>query len=104
MSLPPAGEDTLVARSILVGATASARPTGAAPDLGPALDEIVSAAEKLKVSNAPVASAALAVLRASAQLAREAARDPGDLAALWECEEKARRALIRLEKTLDRAG
>jgi hypothetical protein len=44
------------------------------------------------------------VLRASAQLAREAARAPGDLAALWECEEKARRALIRLEKRLDRAG
>jgi hypothetical protein len=48
--------------------------------------------------------AALAVLRASALLAREAARAPGDLAALWECEEKTRRALIRLEKTLDRAG
>jgi hypothetical protein len=89
---------------VRAGTEAPARPTGAAPDLGPALDEIVSAAEKLKVSNAPVASAALAVLRASALLAREAARDPGDLAALWECEEKTRRALIRLEKTLNRAG
>jgi hypothetical protein len=51
-----------------------------------------------------VASAALAVLRASAQLAREAAHAPGDLSTLWECEEKTRRALIRLEKTLNRAG
>jgi len=89
---------------VRAGTAAPARPTGAASDLGPALDEIVSAAEKLKASNAPVASAALAVLRAGALLARDAATDPLDLTALWEHEEKVRRALIRLEKTLNRAG
>jgi hypothetical protein len=83
---------------------APGRGAGAKSDVGPALDEIVAAVEKLKATHSPVSSAALALLRASAHLAREAARDPQDLNALWEHEEKTRRALIRLEKTLNRAG
>jgi hypothetical protein len=66
--------------------------------------EIAARAGKLKAADSPVASAALALLRASAHLAQAALGDPQDLTALWEHEVSTRRALIRLERTLEREG
>jgi hypothetical protein len=88
------------------GAPAAARPETArpAPELVAAVDEIVAAADKLKAANLPIAGAALTLLKASAHLAQATVQDPDDLAALWEQEEKAQRALARLERALDRAG
>ena len=81
------------------------RPSAnAAPDLQSAVDEIAASVQKLKASGRPVSGAALTLLRASALLAQAVIRTPDDLAALWEHAETARRALIRLEKALERAG
>jgi hypothetical protein len=73
-------------------------------DVRSAVDEITATAGKLKAADSPVASAALALLRASAHLTQAAVSNPQDLTALWEHEAKTRRALIRLEKTLEREG
>jgi hypothetical protein len=79
-------------------------PTSTPSDVQSAVDEIASTTEKLKAANSPVSSAALTLLRASAHLAQAAVSNPQDLAALWEHEAKTRRALIRLERTLEREG
>ena len=81
-----------------------AGPTRMSPDVRSAVDEIAATAGKLKAADSPVASAALALLRASAHLAQAALSSPQDLTALWDHEAKTRRALIRLEKTLEREG
>ena len=83
-------------------AEAPRRGTRTSADVRSAVDEIAATAGKLKAADSPVASAALAILRASAHLAQAALSDPQDLTALWEHEAKTRRALIRLEKTLQR--
>jgi hypothetical protein len=85
-------------------AGALAEPTRISPDVQSAVGEIATTAGKLKAADSPVASAALALLRASAHLAQAAVSDPQDLTALWEHEAKTRRALIRLERALERDG
>jgi hypothetical protein len=83
---------------------APGKGAGIPADVRSAVDEITATAEKLRAADSPVASAALALLGASAHLAQSALSDPQDLTALWEDEAKTRRALIRLEKTLEREG
>jgi len=80
------------------------RGTGTPEDVQSAVDEIAVRAGKLKAADSPVASAALALLRASAHLAQAALGDPQDLTALREHEAKTRRALTRLDRTLEREG
>jgi hypothetical protein len=89
------------------GEEPSSAPRGGArtpEDVRSAVDEIAATAGKLKAADSPVASAALALLRASASLAQAALSDPQHLTVLWDHEAKTRRALIRLERTLEREG
>jgi hypothetical protein len=80
------------------------RGTRTPPDVQSAVDEIAATTGKLKVPDSAVSNAALALLRASAHLAQAALSDSRDLTSLWEHEAKTRRALTRLEKTLEREG
>ena len=80
-----------------------ARSTRPAQELGPAVDEIVAAASKLKVSGEPVQSASFAMLKAAALLSQTAVQTPDDLDALWDLEQNVLKALRRFEKVLERA-
>jgi hypothetical protein len=85
-------------------AGAAGKGAGTPAGVRSAVDEIAATAGKLKAADSPVASAALTLLRASAHLAQAALGDPQDLTAIWEHEAKTRRALTRLERTLEREG
>ena len=71
-------------------------------DWGPKVEEIVKASEQMRGGPA-VQSAALGLLRASARLAQSAVGQPEDLEELWHLEQQVRRALSRLQTTLERA-
>jgi hypothetical protein len=66
------------------------------------VDGLVETAEKLQ-GGSVVQSAAFALVRASARLTQAAVHHPDDVAGLWQLERQVRRALTRLQTTLDRA-
>lgn len=68
-------------------------------DWQPVIDGIVNTTRKLKGGPA-LQSTALALLRASAELAQAAVSDPGDLDRLWQLRSQAQRALTKLQKEL----
>ncbi len=69
---------------------------------GPLVDDLVRTTERMKGGPA-IQSSALTLLRASARLAQAAVQHPDDLDALWHLEQQARKALTRVQTTLDRA-
>lgn len=80
----------------------STRKDKSAPGLEPAVVQVVQASEQLKGGSA-VQNAAFGLLRASARLAQAAVQQPDDLQELWRLEQQIRRALTRLQTTLERA-
>jgi len=71
-------------------------------DWQPVLDSLVQTTERMRGGPA-IQSSTLALLRASARLARAAARSPDDLDELWHHEQQVRKALTRLQRILHRA-
>ena len=72
-------------------------------DWRPLVDDLVKATEQMK-GGPVVQSSAFALVRASARLAQAAVHQPDDLDELWRLEQQVRRALSRVQTTLDRAG
>ncbi len=66
------------------------------------LDSLVQTTERLRGGPA-IQTSAFGLLRASARLAQATVRDADDLDELWHQEQQVRRALTRLQRTLDRA-
>lgn len=75
------------------------RPT---KDWGPVVEEVVKTSGRMRGGPA-VQSAAFGLLRASAKAAQSAVLRPDDLEELWRLERQVRRALNRLQTTLERA-
>ena len=73
-----------------------------ARNLGPAVDKVAKAVEQLK-GGPVIQGAAFSLLRATAKLAQSATHRPDDLDELVQRERQVRRALKRLQTTLDRA-
>ena len=69
----------------------------------PILDDLAQTVEGMR-GGPVVQSSAIGLLRASARLAQAAIRDLNDLDGLWLHEQQVRKALTRLQRTLDRAG
>lgn len=72
-------------------------------DWRPMVDDLVKSTERMKGGPA-VQSSVFALVRASARLAQAAVHHPGNLDGLWHLEQQVRRALSRVQTTLDRAG
>jgi hypothetical protein len=72
-------------------------------DWRPEVDELVTAANKLKGGKVPIQTEAFSLLKASALLAQVVVHHPDDLDALWKLNNRVIRALRRLEAALDRA-
>ena len=74
-------------------------------DWGPALDELMAKAQRLRGGSGqpPVYSPAFSLVKASLGLAQAAVQSPDDLDRLWKCLQKVNRASNKVETTLYRS-
>ncbi len=72
-------------------------------DWRPEIDELVKAANRLKGGGVPIQSEAFRLLKAATLLAQAVVHNPDDLVALCKLDNRVDKALLQLEKALNRA-